>query len=500
MNKFIVSVDRKRDRISRHIYGHFAEHLGRCIYDGIWVGEDSPIQNVRGIRTDIVDALKATGMPNLRWPGGCFADTYHWRHGIGPRSNRPSMVNVHWGGTTEDNSFGTHEFLDLCSQLECEPYICGNVGSGTVQEMAEWVEYVNSDADSPATQTRNANGRSEPWGVTFWGVGNENWGCGGWMRPEYYADLYRQYACSCRDFGNNKLYKIACGPNGDNYHWTETLMSNMSQAGTGGKADPSQFMQGLALHYYTFPKGKNRSATDFGEGEWFEILHGALLMREYIERHEAIMDQYDPEQKVGLVVDEWGTWYQVEPGTNPRHLYQQNSLRDALAAAITFDVFHDHCDRVSMANIAQTVNVLQSMILTKGPEMLLTPTYHVFEMNRVHHDATLLDFGIPDGVCGPSEYPVPRFSGTASESEEGAVNVTICNLDPGGNNSVTVEVRGKAIQSVRGRTLTSGAVNDHNTFQNPDLVAPKTLDAVAVDGNTITVDLPGKSVSVLSIE
>ena len=500
MSTLIISTDRKKGTISRHIYGHFAEHLGRCIYDGIWVGEDSSIPNVRGIRTDIVEALKAIGIPNLRWPGGCFADTYHWRHGIGPRIDRPSMVNVHWGGNTEDNSFGTHEFLDLCDQLGCEPYICGNVGSGTIQEMAEWVEYVNSDADSPVTQTRGRNGRAEPWGVTYWGVGNENWGCGGWMRPEYYADLYRQYACSCRNFGKGTLYKIACGPHGEDFHWTETMMENMSQAGTGGRVNPSQFMQGLALHFYTRPKSKNSSATDFGDSEWFEVLHDALRMKDLVAKHATIMDRYDPEAQVGLIVDEWGTWYEVEAGTNPRHLYQQNSLRDALAAAITFDVFHEQCNRVKMANIAQTVNVLQAMILTSGEKMLLTPTYHVFEMNRVHHDAILIDLEMPEGVCGPDGCQVPQISATASISESDVVNISISNLDPNNIATVSIEVRGKSIRSARGRTLTAGSVNAHNTFQEPDMISPKSTDNIAVNDNTLTVTLPAKSFTVITLD
>lgn len=499
MSKLIINADKPAGTISRHIYGHFAEHLGRCIYDGIWVGEKSHIPNVRGIRTDIVDALKTISIPNLRWPGGCFADTYHWKDGIGPRDERPSMVNVHWGGDTEDNSFGTHEFLDLCVQLGCEPYICGNVGSGTIQEMAEWVEYVSSDADSPMTKLRAEHGRPEPWKVTYWGVGNENWGCGGWMRPEYYADLYRQYACSCRDFGKNRLFKIACGPNGDNYHWTETVMDNMSEAGTGGPANPSQFMQGLALHFYTHPQGQNRSATDFGDVEWFGVLHDALRMKELIERHSTIMDRYDPQETVAMVVDEWGTWYEVEPGTNPRHLYQQNSLRDALAAAITFDVFHKNCRRVKMANIAQTVNVLQSMILTDGDAMLLTPTYHVFEMNRVHHDATLLDYSLTEGVCGPAEWEVPRLSTSVSASKGGQVNLSVSNLDPHRGETLEVEVRGRRVDKAQGRLLTADALNAFNTFNDGEVVMPKPMDGISVSENRILLTVPAKSFSVLSL-
>lgn len=500
MSTITVNVDQPKATISRQIYGHFAEHLGRCIYDGIWVGEDSPIPNVRGIRSDIVAALKAIKIPNLRWPGGCFADTYHWKDGIGPRQKRPSIVNVHWGGVTEDNSFGTHEFLDLCGQLECEPYICGNVGSGTVQEMSEWVEYVNSNASSPMTELRKANGKDGPWQVKYWGVGNENWGCGGWMLPDFYANLYRRFACFCRDYGDNKLFRIACGPNDENYNWTEVLMENMSRKGTGGNGNPSGFMQGLALHYYTHSPTGNKSATEFGEDEWYGLLHRALKMEEMVTRHSSIMDQYDPEKLVALVVDEWGTWHAVEPETNPRFLYQQNTMRDALAASITFDVFHNHAERVRMANIAQTINVLQSMVLTEGEKMLLTPTYHVFEMNSVHHDADLLHTTIDAGTTGTGFYEVPAISASASRKGDGPVNISVSNLDANSGASLSVDLRGCAAEIAAGRTLSAATINGHNTFEESEQVRPEPLQGIKLEGNKVVVNLPPRSVSVITVE
>jgi alpha-N-arabinofuranosidase len=331
------------------------------------VGNDpeaaASVPNTRGIRNDVVAALRRIKIPNLRWPGGCFADEYHWKDGIGPRRDRPRMINTHWGGVIEDNSFGTHEFLDLCEQLSvpgcprCEPYICGNVGSGTVQELSQWVEYVNFGGVSPMADLRRKNGRADPWKVRFWGIGNENWGCGGNMTPEFYADNYRRYACYARTYGDARLYKIACGPSGGDYNWTRVLMEK-----TGGQ------LSGLALHHYTGGGGKG-SATDFSEAEWFYTMQKACYTAELIAKHGAVMDEFDPERKVGLVVDEWGTWYTVEPGTNPGFLYQQNSLRDALVAGIHFNIFNNHAERVRMANIAQTINVLQSVILTEGPGM-----------------------------------------------------------------------------------------------------------------------------------
>ncbi|MDR0731439.1 MAG: alpha-N-arabinofuranosidase, partial [Treponema sp.] len=390
MNRIVVKAQDGDVKISRHIYGHFSEHLGRCIYGGYWVGNDpeaaASIPNTRGIRNDIVAALRQIRIPNLRWPGGCFADEYHWEDGIGPREGRPKMINTHWGGVTEDNSFGTHEFLDLCEQLSdpagprCEPYICGNVGSGTVQELSRWVEYCNFDGISPMAELRKKNGRDKPWKVRLWGIGNENWGCGGDMTPEFYADNYRRYACYARNYGDARLYKIACGPAGDDYNWTEVIMKNT--AGTG-------LLNGLALHHYTVPGewSHKGSATEFSEAEWFSTLRKALYTEELLQKHSAIMDRYDPQRKVGLVMDEWGTWYDVEPGTNPGFLYQQNSLRDALVAGIHFNSFNNHAERLYMANIAQTINVLQSVILTEGPKMILTPTYHAFDMYKVHQDA-----------------------------------------------------------------------------------------------------------------
>ncbi|MDP4088563.1 MAG: alpha-L-arabinofuranosidase C-terminal domain-containing protein, partial [Bacillota bacterium] len=370
MAKVIINTDIKKGKIDKNIYGNFAEHLGRCIYGGFWVGEDSDIPNVNGIRKDVVDALKELQLPVLRWPGGCFADEYHWRDGIGQAEKRPKMVNVNWGGVVENNHFGTHEFFELCKLLGAEPYICGNVGSGTVQEMREWIEYMTFDGESPMANLRAENGRKEPWNLKYFGVGNENWGCGGNMRPEYYADLYRRYSTFVRNFGENKIFKIAGGANTDDYNWTEVLMR-----------EAGRYMDGLSLHYYTVPGdfwlGKG-SAVKFEEDEWFQTMAKSYRMDELLTKHSNIMDKYDPDKRVALVVDEWGTWFDVEPGTNPGFLYQQNTMRDALVASIHFNIFHDHCDRVRMTNIAQCVNVLQAVILTEGAKMIKTPTYHVF--------------------------------------------------------------------------------------------------------------------------
>jgi alpha-N-arabinofuranosidase len=488
----VLRVDQPGPVINRNIYGHFSEHLGHCIYEGIWVGENSPIPNTRGIRNDTVAALKAIKVPVLRWPGGCFADEYHWKDGIGPREKRPSMINTHWGGVVEDNSFGTHEFMDLCEQLGTEPFISVNVGSGTVQEMMEWIEYMTSDADSPMTRLRKANGRAAPWKVKYIGVGNENWGCGGNMRPEFYADVYRRYNTFAKNYGKNRLFRIACGPSGDDTTWSNTLMDIAGRQ-----------MDGLSLHYYTLPSGSwsgpKGSATEFDEAAWHATLWQTLKIDGFISKHTAIMDRHDPEKKVGLMVDEWGTWYDVEPGTNPGFLYQQNTMRDAIVAGLNLHIFHQHAERVRMANIAQVVNVLQAMILTNKEKLVVTPTYHVFEMFKVHHDATSLrlDLVTPDYTLGGKA--IPAASASASRDAAGVVHVSLVNTDPNRVLDVSLRVTGMAAKGVTGRVLTADAMNARNTFEAPQAVKPAAFAGAKVAGDTLTVSLPAKSVVVLEL-
>ena len=474
--------------ISRHIYGHFAEHLGRCIYEGIWVGEDSPIPNVRGIRKDVVAALRQLKIPNLRWPGGCFADEYHWMDGIGPKANRPTMINTHWGGVTENNHFGTHEFFDLCEQLGCEPYICGNVGSGTVREMQQWVEYMTFDGVSPMAELRRKNGRGEPWQLKWFGVGNENWGCGGSMRPEYYADEYRRYATYVRNYGANKIFKIACGPNSRDYHWTDVLM----------REAPAR-MDGLALHYYCGTGQKSRAATEFDEEDWCFTLGNARVMDELITKHVNVMDRHEPQGRVALIVDEWGTWHKVEPDTNPGFLYQQNTLRDALVAGVTLHIFHKHCARIRMANIAQTVNVLQAMILTAGAQMLRTPTYHVFEMFKVHQDATLLPLHLDCETFSSGSDVLPLVSASASQNKAGQTHLSLCSLHPSQSVELNCTLHSLTARSIAGRILTAPAINTHNTFDQPDTIAPTRFTDFKITATGLTVKLPARSVIVLEI-
>lgn len=492
-----VNTKEAHEKINRNIYGMFSEHLGRDIYDGFWVGEDSDIPNKDGIRLDLVNALKKIQIPLLRWPGGCFADQYHWKDGIGPRDKRPKIVNTTWGMVTEDNSFGTHEFMRLCDMLNCEAYIAGNMGSGTVKEMSQWVEYLNSAQESAITDLRKANGREEPWRIEYWGVGNESWGCGGNMTPEHYADLYRRYATFCEDYPGSPLKKIASGPNGNDTHWMEVLMKNI----------PHHMMWGVSLHHYTIPTGNwghKGSATQFGEKEYFNTVKGALYMKKILNDQIAIMDRYDPENNVALVVDEWGVWTDPEPGTNPGFLYQQNSLRDALVAASTLNIFNNHCDRVKMANLAQTVNVLQALALTKGKKMILTPTYYVFDMYQVHQDATLLPIKLmsPDYKYGDRE--IPSVNASASIDSTGAIHISLVNLNPSKAITVRASFTGAKWKSIKGSVLTSTHFNDYNSFENPDKVIIKPFNQVLTDaeihGKKLVVTLPAKSVVVLELK
>jgi alpha-N-arabinofuranosidase len=477
--------------ISKHIYGHFAEHLGTCIYGGLWVGENSSIPNTNGYRNDVLEALKKLQIPNLRWPGGCFADEYHWADGIGPREKRPKMVNTNWGGTIEDNSFGTHEFLNLCELLGCEPYISGNVGSGTVEELAKWVEYMTSDGDSPMANLRRQNGREKPWKVKYLGVGNESWGCGGDMLPEYYSDLYRRYAVYCRNFDGNQLFKIASGASDYDYNWTEVLMQKI-----GNK------MNGLSLHYYTVKEwgdGKKGSATQFSGDEYYWTLGKALEIEEVIQKHIGIMDKYDKNKRIGLMVDEWGTWFNEEPGTVRGHLYQQSTMRDALVAAVTLNTFHKYTDRIQMANIAQIVNVLQAMILTKGGKMTLTPTYHVFEMHKIHQDATFIPLEIISDTKEIRGRNIPLVNVSASQ-KDGIIHITLVNIDLDAEREVEIDLSDTKISNVTGRILTSGKMTDHNTFENPDLVKPAAFKDGKIANGKLKITLPAKSIVVLEVK
>lgn len=487
----VVNTTSANTTISKHIYGHFAEHLGRCIYGGFYVGDTSKVPNTDGVRNDIIDALRKLKIPNLRWPGGCFADTYHWKDGVGPKDKRPAIVNRWWGGVTEDNSFGTHDFLNMCEALGAEPYISGNTGSGTVQELSDWVQYVNFAGKGPMSDWRKQNGREQPWKVKFWGIGNEAWGCGGNMRPEYYADEYRKYATFMSDWENSGgLMRIASGASDADYYWTETLMKNI----------PGSMLGGVAMHHYSVIEwNKKGSATDYSEEQYFITMKEACKMEELVEKHAAIMDKYDPQKKIALVVDEWGGWYDVEPNTNPGFLYQQNTMRDAMIAGVTLNIFNNHADRVRIANLAQCVNVLQAVILTDKEKMILTPTYHVMEMYNVHQDAKLLPMKIitADYVVGNEK--LPAVTASASKDASGKTHISLTNIDTKNAQNITVSLHGGQYSAVTGRIITSDKLQNYNSFDTPDKIKPSAFNGASLKSDVLSVKLPPFSVVVLEL-
>ena len=500
MARLIINEENKVGRIEPEVYGHFSEHLGRCIYEGIYVGENSDIPNVNGMRTDVVEALKELKVPMLRWPGGCFADEYHWKDGIGPKETRKKMVNTHWGGVVEDNSFGTHEFMELCRQIGCKTYINGNLGSGTVQEMSEWVEYMTFDGVSPMADLRKENGHEEPWTVDFFGVGNENWGCGGNMTPQHYANEYRRYQTYVRNYNQDKpIKKVCCGANVADYFWTEgvleTAFSHAEQF--------HGFMDYLSLHYYVHPEGWEikGSATDFNDEVWYKTLNKALYMDELINRHGAIMDQYDPEKKVGMCVDEWGSWYTCEPETNPGFLYQQNTVRDALIAGITLNIFNKHCDRVKIAALAQMVNVLQAVLLTEGEQMIKTPTYHVMHMYRHHQGADLLESAV---TCveeiGVEEWKVPKITESVSVDKEGVITITLNNLSIESEETIDIQFANSGYQVKEAKIVTNSDMHAYNTFEKPEEVVEKDFTEYTITDNGIAITMPKNSVVAIRVQ
>jgi len=492
-----VQADQPGDKISRYLYGQFAEHLGRSIYEGIWVGEDSDIPNTRGLRNDVVAALKELHIPVIRWPGGCFADEYNWRDGIGPRAERPVRINTHWGWVLEDNSFGTHEFFELVEMLGSEAYIAGNIGSGSPRDMAQWLEYMTADNDTTLARLRRANGRDEPWNVPFFGVGNETWGCGGSMQPDYYTHLYKRYATFLKAPEGNRPKRIASGGMNERTDWTEALA-----AGVNVGENWAYSLDGISHHYYTLPTGvwdKKGTATGFPEEEWISTLYNTMLVDGYLAANEAVLDAHDPDGKIGIYLDEWGMWYDPEEGHEPGFLYQQNSIRDAVVAALNFNIFHRHAERLHMANIAQTVNVLQAVVLTQGDRILRTPTYHAFEMYIPFQDSTfvpLMSKGVPDYELG--DVTVPQVSATSAITGDGQLVIGLVNLHAHDAIDVTVEIEGFEAGAASGRVLTGDAFDAHNTFDNPEAVTPTSL-AATIDESELRVLLPARSVSVITL-
>jgi alpha-N-arabinofuranosidase len=495
-----VDVSKTGAKIDRNLFGQFAEHLGHGIYEGIWVGPDSKIPNTRGIRNDVVAALKAIKVPNVRWPGGCFADEYHWRKGIGPQ--RAVTLNPNWGGVIEPNTFGTHEFMDFLDQIGAEAYLSVNVGSGTPQEASEWLEYLTTAQPTTLAKERVANGHPALYKVAFLGIGNESWDCGGNMTPDYYLSQLKIYSRFVRNFNpaqqdKQQMLKIAVGPGGGESRWTEWTEAVMKayQSHTW-----SWDINGLSMHSYTVVKWPpSYASVGFGENEYAQILKSTLEMNDLVEKHSAIMDKYDPGKKVALVVDEWGGWYAPLPGSNPGFLAQQNSLRDAVLAALNLNIFARHADRVRMANIAQMINVLQAMILTDKEKMVLTPTYYVYKMYVPFQDATFVPATFDAGTYTHDGSTLPRIDAIAAKDKTGKLWLAVTNVDPNQSAEIELTLAGVNAKSAAGETLSASNVDSVNSFDAPSTVVPKPISAKAQDGK-LTLKLEPKSVTVVAVE
>jgi alpha-L-arabinofuranosidase len=486
--------------ISRHIYGQFAEHLGRGVYEGIWVGPDSPIPNTRGIRKDVVEALKSIKVPVIRWPGGCFADEYNWRDGIGPATKRPVRKN-NWWDSVESNAFGTHEFFDFAEQIGAAPYLSVNVASSNPREMREWLEYLTSKGQDDLAKERRANGRDAPFPLPFIGVGNESWGCGGNMTPEYYSNELRRFGVfihknglAFHDNADIDAVRVGSGANNFDTNWTDVVTKNAGH-----------MIDAISLHYYTLHDGnwptRNESrATGFAASEWNAILHQAMRMDDVLKAHEAVLDKNDPAKRIGLYVDEWGSWYAPTPGTNGAHLEQQNTLRDALIAAATLNIFHAHAERVRMANIAQAVNVLQAMLLTDGAKMAKTPSYYVFQMYLPFQDATFLPVEIkaPTLISGKDRFPA--FNLSAARGKDGKVHIAVANMDADKGQAIRLDLGSLKAKMVIGEILTHAKMDAHNIPGEMAQVKPAPFKGATLAKGTLLLNVPAKSVVVLKLE
>ena len=497
-----LSIDASRPgaRIDRNLFGQFAENLGHGLYEGIWVGPDSPIPNTRGIRNDVVSALRELKVPNVRWPGGCFADQYHWRKGIGPRDKRPATLNSAWGGVVDTNAFGTDEFMDFLEQIGSHAYVSANVGSGTPQEASEWLEYMTAAQPTALAKERAENGHPDPYPVALLGIGNESWSCGGDMTPDYYVSQLKIYSRFVNNdnpaqHGPDKMLKIAVGPGFPETEWTEAVMKAWQHH------DWSWDFDGVSLHWYTTPNGfaNKTSSLNFGEGDYAKTLKSTLFMEDFLRKQETVMNKYDPQKKVALVIDEWGAWHAPLPGTNPDFLLQQNSLRDAVLASLNLNIFVRHADRVRGANIAQMINVLQAMILTDKDKMVLTPTYYIFKMYVPFQDAMFLPVMFDADTYTHGGVSLPRVDAIAAKGADGRLLLEITNLDAENPVTIDADMLGITAKSAKAETLTGAAVDSINTFASPNTVVPKSA-AVKIQDGKLSLTLEPRSVTVVSIE
>ena len=484
------------------LHGHFAEHLGSCVYGGLWVGKNSRIPNVNGYRKAAVDALRELGIPVLRWPGGCFADNYHWRDGIGPVDKRPKRVNMNWANALEDGSFGLHEFIGLCRLIEAEPYLSVNVGSGTPQEALDWVEYCNFPKGTTLSDERIANGAPEPFRVRYWGIGNEAWGCGGRMTPEYYANIYRQYSNYMRSFGGTTPFLVACGPNQNDANWTRGFFNGM-----GGGRGPS----GFAMHYY---QNGSLPPTEFTVDAMNQQLSTFQTVERAIVYQRTLIDSFNPPMAgrggragapagrggmapgVALLLDEWGVWDRLtgEEQTKYGQLWQQSTMRSAVAAGLGLNIFNRQADKLYMCNIAQIVNVLQSLLLTDGhtgQNCVKSTTYHAFALFKPHRSKTAVK--VESGGTDPLD-----LSMSASKSGSELV-ISFVNPKSDAGLRIDCALDGRTAKSATAQILTHKDFNAANTFGTPNAIVPQS-HLIQVPGSSVRLDLPPMSIVTATVQ
>lgn len=496
-SRITVHTEAEIDRIVPEMHGHFSEHLGRCIYDGIW---NSDNDDGDGFREDVVTLLSDLEIPVLRWPGGCFADDYHWEDGVGPQEERPRRRNLFWAQDTEEipeepNTFGTDEFLNLCERIGAEPYLAANVGSGDPQETADWIEYCNYDGDTELADRRRENGHEDPYGVRYWGLGNENWGCGGRMTPEQYAREYRRFATYAGSMSNlmldHDLDLIACGF--EEHEWNRRFMEEVGQTSWGVDFP----LDHLTLHHYY---GRTMSVSEADEDQYDQFLVEALEMDAHIERIAAAINAVATTRDIGVIIDEWGAWH--PEATSDSGLEQPGTVLDALSAAAVLDIFNDHSDVMTMSNIAQTVNVLQCLVETDGDDAWARPTYRVFDLYATHKDNTAVQTSVDSPVReldNNSELPLIRASASIDDSE---TYVTVTNLDCRAAHTVDIVVEGTSnAEEISADVLFADHEADQEvTADNASEFKPEGLD-VTVDGDgTLVTELPPSTVAGISIQ
>ncbi len=514
--------------ISPELYSHFIEHLGGVIYDGVWVGPNSKIPNQAGIRTAFIEAMRAIQAPLLRWPGGCFADSYDWRDGLGPAAKRPART-AFWG-QQDSNQYGLHEFIHTCRAIGCKPYLAANLRTLPARDFYQEIEYCNapagpvpSNSAAPAMPNafaaqRAANGDPAPFNVDLWGVGNESWGCGGNLTPEEYAAEFRRYTAWTPTYGT-PLRFVAVGPNGDDVDWTTRLFQAL-------RANPEQrHLWGLSVHYYTSGSPTKFAAGDalkFNGDDHYDLLTRASIMEKVVTDHWKAIGNQPGRPQVKLVVDEWGAWYGKGTELAPEyHLSQQSTMRDALLTGITLDIFQRHADKVAIANVAQSINCIHSLMLAQGDKFTLTPTFHVFQMYLPHRGAQAIraNFTAPTIANPLANAPTPAggnsyigsleavktlagLSGSASIATTGNGKLlTLTVVNPHLDRPITTEITlgGASIAFATGTVLAEPDVHAHNDFANPNAVQPRTARVAAPAAGRLTHTFPPASVTTLQL-